>query len=65
MKYFDVKPKSQNGLEDWLRWQNWITARLVSNSVNRKKINVVIDNDEDWAFVLIDRDHKTKGLSVF
>lgn len=64
MKYLDVKPEAKNNAEDWLRWQNWVTSRLVSGSINRQKIHVVIQNEEDWAFAWIDKDNK-KQMAVF
>jgi len=65
MKYLDVKTPPQNDLEEWNRWLNRMTAKLISYSTFSKKINVVIDNDNDWAFVWIDKGDGVKGMSVF
>ena len=64
MKYLDVKTPPQNDLEKWNRWLNHMTVQLISHSIYSKKINVVIDNDNDWAFAWVDKDDK-KQMAVF
>lgn len=63
MKYFDVKPEPTTAYESWQVWRNWTQAKFLQ--LIAKKIDIKIENDNDYEFVFIDKGSGVKGMSVF